>query len=405
MDLTTAMPADNEIVPIATLIDLPNLSANFPPRPQPELLRSNVANTLQGLVKEGVYAASVEGPDGMGKTTVLAQFARRFSSSAISVFVSASNRLSFDIDLIRLDLATQAYWILNGKPLLRDQFDPFLLKSYYGELQRYAKQSSTTVYFVLDGIDELDRDPREQLLQQLADTLPVGIPQFRFLFSGDDGLYKPLLGRNLAIKSYPLTEFSAEEARTLMEGYDISVETASEINGLCRGIPGRIAIVRRALEKGTQPQDFLNDAPTKWPELFEVDWAQVDQTNERLIRILSLLVHDLKPHSVGDIAGVLNMSEANVIDDIDTINFVGVDPASGIVHFANGGLTRYIADRLKDRKPHIQKLLIKRLLAAPRSPEALLELPTRLEEAADYPVLVDLLTPELCTTPDAAVVG
>jgi len=257
------MLAEDGAVSTATLIDLPALSVNFPPRPAPEYVRGNVINTLQGLVMEGVYAASVEGPDGMGKTTVLSQFARRFPSTAISLFISPSNRLSFDIDLVRKDIATQAHWIICGEVLQRDQYDPLLLKSYYGDLQRHAKRSKSIIYFVLDGIEELDQAAREQLLQQLADVLPIGIPQFRFLFSGDDGTYKALFGRNLAIKSYPLTEFSVEEARALLDGHGLSTEMINDINGLCRGIPGRLASVRRALDKGVPAQDFSPRCPNE----------------------------------------------------------------------------------------------------------------------------------------------
>lgn len=243
-------------------IDLPGLSLNFPPRPAQELVRDNVINTLQDLVKDTVYAASVEGPDGIGKTIVLSQFVRRFPSTAISVFVSASNRLSFDTDLIRKDIAIQAHWVLKGEVLEADRYDPLLLKSYYGDLQRYAKHSRSTIYFVLDGIHELDRPAGEQLLQQLADMLPIGIPQFRFLLSGDDGLYKGLFGRNLAIKSYPLTIFSAEEARAILDGHGLEMEAVNDLNLLCRGIPGRLASVRRALARQGHPRTGVSPGCT-----------------------------------------------------------------------------------------------------------------------------------------------
>lgn len=330
----------------------------------------------------------------MGKTTALAQFVRRFPSSAISVFLSSSNRLSFDIDMIRKDLSTQVYWILTGQALHSQQYNPLLLNSYYGDLQRRTKQSKSTVYFVIDGIDELDSESRERLLPELADALPIGIPQFRFLFSGDDSYYKSLLGKRLSIKSYPLTEFSAEEAKTILRGYDLAVDVLNDINGLCRGVPGRLASVRRALDRGIPPQGFVSDAPTKWPEFFEVDWRQVDQSNDQLLKVLSLLVHDRKPYSVTAVADILSIAAHDVRSALGTVNFLSVDHVTEIVHFANTGLSKYIAERLKDRKPFVDKLLIRRLLSAPQSDEAILELPLKLEEAAEYQDLVTLLTPD-----------
>lgn len=387
-------PPEQQPIKTAVPVDLASLSVNFPPRPIPELERANVVNTLQALLMDGVYAASVEGPEGMGKTVVLSQFVHRFPSTAISVFVSPSNRLSFDVDLIRKDIATQAHWLLRGEVLGRDQYDSLLLKSYYSDLQRHAKRSSSTIYFVLDGVSELDESDRVRLLQQLADSLPIGVPQFRFLFSGDESIVKILFSRDLATKSYPLTEFSADEARVFFEDHDLSMEEVGEINGLCRGIPGRLAGVRRALNAGLSPKEFLQDAPSKRPEFFEVDWKQVDEKNDTVLMILALLAHDLKPHTVDDIASILNISDTTVLTHLNHLNFVRIEKTSSVVHFASIGLAKFVADRLKERRPRIQRLLIKRLLASPGTQEALLELPSKLEEAGEYSDLMDLLTPD-----------
>lgn len=171
--------------PAATPVDLPLLSANFPLPPDPEVMRSNVINTLRSLVQGSIYAIAIEGRDGIGKTTVLSQFARRFPETAVSIFISAANRLSSDIDLIRYDIATQIHWILNNTVLQRSEYDPLLLKTYYSDLQRHAKNSKSPIYFVVDGLDELDEAMRSNVTQQLSDTLPIGIPLFRFIFSGD----------------------------------------------------------------------------------------------------------------------------------------------------------------------------------------------------------------------------
>ena len=90
-----------------TVVDLPSLSLNFPTVPSPELFLDNVVCTLEKLLSEDARGVAVEGDEGMGKTTVLSQFARRHPNQAISVFVSAANKLSFDPDLIRQDILTQ----------------------------------------------------------------------------------------------------------------------------------------------------------------------------------------------------------------------------------------------------------------------------------------------------------
>jgi hypothetical protein len=378
---------------IGTILDLVSISANFPSAPQHEILRDNVVNTIKTLVQD-TYSAAIEGPEGIGKTTLLAQFARRNHTSSISLFISAANRFSYDPDLMRLDIASQVHWCISGEPLDRSTYDPALLKNYYSDLQQRARNRRLQIYFLIDGIDDLEASERQITIQHLADILPLGIPQFRFLFAGDEALYRGLLGPRINIKSFPLTEFGIEETRSLFKHHDIDLASLNEVNSICRGIPGRLAGVLRALDKGTTLAEFIQYAPSKWPEFFETDWKQLDATNVDLQQILALLAHDPKPHSIQDIAEILNMPQEKIRLHLASLNFINIDGATAKVTYATAGLRRYAADKLKLRRPHIQKLLIKRLLSSPQADTSLLELPAYMEEASEYSDLLSYLTPD-----------
>jgi DNA-binding transcriptional regulator GbsR (MarR family) len=380
--------------PEPLLVDLSTLCANFPIAPKPELFRDNVVSTLKTLLHDEVYAVAIEGKEGIGKTTVLSQFVRKSDDSALSVFVSPANRLSYDPDLLRLDIAMQVYWMLFHEVLDRSHYAPPLLKSYYADLQRQIKQRKRIVYFVIDGVESLDLNERHTLLQQLADILPLGIPQFRFLFSGDESLYKPLLGSQLVLKSYPLTEFGIEETRLLFSKHRLSVELASDIRSICRGIPARLAGVLRAMDRGATAEEFVRDAPSKWPEFFDIDWKQVAAEDEDLKRILALLAFDRKPHTVSDISAILDIKDSEVSARINSVNFLVTDSHTGEIQFANDGLRRFVSEQLKDRKSNIQKRIIKRLLSAPEGVDSAVDLPLYLEDAAQYQDLLDILTPD-----------
>ncbi len=378
----------------ATVVDLSQLSANFPPALPVEVARDNIVNTLGNLVADGVYAAAIEGVEGIGKTTVLSQFVRRLNTSSVSTFVTAANRLSYDPDLIRTDISVQVHWILNGEILDRNGYDSALLKSYYADLQRMARQRKILIYFVVDGVEELDSRDRNNLIQTLADVLPLGVHQFRFLFSGDDSLYRPLLNSRLVLKSFPLPEFSVEETRSLFATHNLTPETASELNNICRGLPGRLAGVLRGLDKEVISLDFVQDPETKWPEFFEIDWRQVNPHDDTLTRILALVSQDLRPHTVKDIADTFRIAESEVVTRLSTVNFVSIEPQTYQVRFANTALQKFVANRLQRLKVHIQKLLIKKLMRAPEETEAMLALPEYLEETADYSTLLNFLTPD-----------
>ena len=152
MQMTAMTENSSNKAPV--VVDLSLLSANFPPTSSAdEVLRDNIVNTLTNLVAESVHAAAIEGVEGIGKTTILSQFVRRHRTTAISSFVTAPNRLSYDPELIRGDISVQVHWILTGEVLDRSRSDPALLKSYYADLQRAAKQRRANFYFVVDGIE------------------------------------------------------------------------------------------------------------------------------------------------------------------------------------------------------------------------------------------------------------
>jgi AAA ATPase domain len=165
-------------VPNASVVDLTLLSANFPNAPQPELQRDNVVKTLGHLLSGQASVVTIEGPEGIGKTTVLSQLARAHPNTALSV--NAANRLSFDPDLVRLDLLNQAYWILKAEVLPPGPYDPSLLKSCYADLQREARKRQATYFFIIDGIEDLTASHRDPLLALLPELVPFGAPQFRF---------------------------------------------------------------------------------------------------------------------------------------------------------------------------------------------------------------------------------
>ncbi len=376
------------------LVDLPSLNLNFPLPPPIEIPRDSLVSTVDGLINDRVYAVAIEGPDGLGKTTFLSQFARRHPDTAISLFFSSANRLSYDVDLVRSHLAIQVCWACTGKVLQQGHYDFGLLKSYYTELQQKAKRKKLLFYFIVDGSEELSPHERRDLWDQLAPLLPIGIQQFRFLFSGDEALYRPYIDSRLAMKSFELTRFGTEETKALFSAHNISTELAADLTNTCGGIPGKLAEVLRVVDRETSPQDILKDIVTNCPEVFALDWRQVEQADYQLKMILAYLAYDLKPHALNDITETLQIPESIVREELQTVNFIRVDKDTTDVRFVSTGLQRYVAKRLKDLESNIRRLSIKKLLREQDNPDSFLLLPQYYEEAAQHSDLLTHLTPE-----------
>ena len=78
----------------AEVVSLIDLSDNLPPPSDCEVLRDDFLETIDELFGGEHSVVCVEGPEGMGKTTLLAQFCRRHPDHAISLFLSPASRWS-----------------------------------------------------------------------------------------------------------------------------------------------------------------------------------------------------------------------------------------------------------------------------------------------------------------------
>ena len=279
----------------------------------------------------------------MCKSTLLAQFARAYYSTTVSVFLSAANRLSLDPDLIRLDLTKQIHWILNSDVLVIPRYDPTALKLYHQELHGHARRHKLIYYFIVDGLEALGDAPRQALLQHLAELLPFGSRQFRFLFSGDLSYFKTLQTAPLDVKSYPMTQFSIEEAHVMFNDQGLTIDSIKDIRSLCGGIPGRMASILRSLKAGVPLAEIVDNMPATRPEFFDIEWKQVREDDHQTRRLLAVLVHDAKPHTLSLLAEILRLDPKTIEAQLRRLTFVAIDPDSQLIQLAPTGLRSFIA--------------------------------------------------------------
>ena len=109
-------------------MDLTVVCQSFPEMPQPEIYRENFLDTLETILESGTELVVVEGESGIGKTTLLAQFARRHPDYTLSLFTRSVSRWTCDPEILRFDLCNQIQWILRQEELssMADANDTFL---------------------------------------------------------------------------------------------------------------------------------------------------------------------------------------------------------------------------------------------------------------------------------------
>lgn len=231
-----------------------------------------MVSTLDSLLKSSSEIIVVEGEEGIGKTTLLAQFARTYNLQTISAFVTNSSRYAWDPTMLAGNLHEQIQFALGNAPR-KDHGEAdvqSLLRGSITALQKQANWDKKKYYFVIDGLDEI---PKEEngALEQILDLLPTGLPQFRFLLSGSVEIFTRYRKGKASLKSWTLPPFSLDE--TIKYFSDIKLDRSHNetlYKASAKGIPGRLASIRRLCTANNKtPDEVVSNLSDHAPNLLE----------------------------------------------------------------------------------------------------------------------------------------
>ena len=355
--------------------------------------RENIINTIDTIFSGETQVIGIEGEEGIGKTFLLAQLANTHPFHTISVFIKPNNHWGYDPAVIRYDLCNQLNWLFTGQQIDEPQLaDESLLQQLILKLHKRARTKSEFYYFLVDGLDELPEEGR-QTKQIILDMLPLGFTRFRFIISGDPE--KVLINKKgLTIKSYPLAGFIYDETRRYFEGFNINSQCLQEIHRTFKGIPGRLATIRRIFE--SQPDldcdAFVQDMPVKLNGLFEIEWTNIDEKNQKQLLLIGIIAFDRKSHSVTSLGDIIGLPVHEILKLLQGMKFINAE--SQEIVFVSEAFRRFVTEKLSYLKSTIHDLLIDHLYRDPESEEALAYLPGYLEQAGRLDDLIDYLSPE-----------
>lgn len=88
----------------------------FPEFPSPEIQRENLLDDIGSIFKSGNSVVLLESESGIGATTLLAQYARRYSAQTVATFITGSKSISYCQEQI-LDVLGRQMAALLGKKL------------------------------------------------------------------------------------------------------------------------------------------------------------------------------------------------------------------------------------------------------------------------------------------------
>jgi len=380
----------------AKIMDLTVACQSFPDLPAPEIHRENLLRAIETIFAGNNEIVIIEGADGIGKTTLLTQFVRRYPQHALALFIRDTSRWTSAPELLLRDLSNQLRWVLEHQELgAVEHVDETALNLDLYELRRRARRKGEIYYFVVDGLDEVPEQVRGAILA----LLPFGNPtNFRFLLASAPDQLAMLLPPKSRMKPFQLPAFTLDETKNYLHDLTSTQETINEIYHTCNGTPGYLATVRRVLESGTDEQILLQHLPETLPELFKLEWERAKVTKEQpLDLLLALLAYSPRSHALTELGRILGLEKATIETLCQGVGFIQVDAKNEAPHFISTAFRTFAQEQLHHLKEEVFDRLITDLQRIPESDVALVDLPRYLEERKRFDDLLEYLSPDRFT--------
>jgi tetratricopeptide (TPR) repeat protein len=379
-------------MPLVTeIIDVTTLCTNCPRKLNNEIPRDNILHTINLMFEGDTELITVYGAEGIGKTTLLAQFARKHADRSLCLFVRPSSRFGYDPELLTFDLCNQMLWLLGKRDALTIA-DPVPLSRLIYDLQRSCSHKKPHYYFVIDGLNDIPPEDLH-LRDQIVSGLPLGLTQFKFLCSSNTADLAIARLSKLPHSPLPLTPFTSGETATFLGGLD--PELVDEFYRVSRGVPGYLASLKRMITAGTSAKQIIDRLPSSLPELFELEWKTVDSSNTLQIHALSILAHDRTKHSAQDLAFFLDATPSDVTNALKPLHFINIpQDQQEELSFASDALRHFAKLELAQYQEFATDCLISALLRSPLSQKSVASLPDYLGQARKHEELLAYLSPE-----------
>lgn len=374
------------------LVTATSFARNFPALSSPMVERDHLIDTLAQVPSADTPVVFLEGAEGGGATTLLAQFAIKHSLNSFALFVKPASRLAYSPDYLRLMLAEQIWFYLHGTRLEHEFVDIGQYQSLLFQVRKRIR--SSVMYILVDGINHIAKDD-SRLAEIFSDVLNIGWDGFRFIITGRQDDLSSHLKSAVKSKTYQLLKFSDYESRQLLLEFELSEEEREQLLKICNGNPGRLCAVRRLLISNISAYTILQSDPNLYLEFLSLEFgpiAGLTETQRLLLAVLAFSRHTLSTDELIDITPSSNGDDLLAIQRSCT--FVILDNAAGCVEFRSEAHRKYAEKSLKEYRLHATNLQIEALILRPESSAAIRFLPTYYQSLNQQQAIVDLMSKE-----------
>ncbi|MEC7784899.1 MAG: AAA family ATPase [Bacteroidota bacterium] len=387
-------PAELETPLEISIKDLASLSGgavNF--ETQNEVKRANIIQTIESKIAD-LDMIFIEGEEGIGKTTILKQFIRNHSDKCFAYFIDGKDSNTYTNLSILKAFCSQLHFINKGNEL-EDEVDvnnytneDWLKDYFYTERIRNLKQKN--FYFIIDGLDEITEDRRNEVKELIIDKIPYDKKQIKLIIAGKQNTS---LIKSCKYDKYDIPYLSENESKEIF-GNNITVEEFEKINIVCKNNAGRIVFFRDLVTKvGLNIDVIIDKLSSDLSSLYNYLWNEHTQLDSDQKLILAIIAFDEEKYDAKKISKVLNFPEKKVIDALYGIPIIKKN-SRGTYEFIFEGFVEFVKIKLNAYKLKIDKIIIDYLLNNLNSTESLVRLPEIYQKSGKKDDLLNLLSDE-----------
>ena len=255
------------------------------------------------------------------------------------------------------------------------------------------KRKSAELYFVVDGLHQIPAEDLRLVESIFREVLPIGVDNFRFIIAGQQSSLGKFVNK-VSTKPYQQLKFSPEDTRQYLSTLNLLESEVSEIHKICKGVPGRIASIKRLISTGKDLKFILDADLDKYLEFIKLEFDSLDTLTSSQQRIVITLTFSKQILHTEEL---LVISKANQ-DDLDEVlrvcKFLTANVNEKVIDFISETHRRFSEKRLSKFQSESLTQQVEHLLHYPNSEVALRFLPTYYQQLNQQQAIVDLLSTE-----------
>lgn len=365
------------------LADITDIALTFPSFPDWMVQRENMLHTIDQIFERGYEVVLLDGEAESGKTVALSQFCQRHSMYAFSLFLRPSSKLAYDSAYCRFDLSNQVNWCLKGITVSNKEYP--LAADYrilLQQLSQHGRKARKTHYFVIDGICDIpsaDKGARAALLDQL----PFGLPNIKFLMTGNQQTLPELIDRKIRFREQSISPFSTDETVKLFDGVLDDSKAVADFQRRFSTKPGVLASLRRTLQRDGNAKTLIERIEESKEGILSGEWNDSPPDSPELKLALAAIAFVPTASDIPTLSIVAGTTEAALTEALLKLPYLLVDEQRLIVRFAAEGFIELAKTELAELEKEVVKRSVSAYSDRPIDAKVMQVIPELLERQGD----------------------